>query len=168
MCECSAPHGHVAPVYDNSSEACGGLSGGPGSGVCGPRAAAPGNQPGAVGAAPVAASVAGLYQLLQDVVGLGVMAEDLQHPQDVTVRISQFEKALHFDVLLPVHPVSSHCLSVCLGNPPRLLILAPQRLRGNGLLTGVSRDGVDLCQCKQEAQLQSLRQIKSALPTTTS
>jgi len=44
--------------------------------------------------------VTGLDQLLQDVVGLGVMVQALQHPQDVTVRVPQLEKPLHLGVLL--------------------------------------------------------------------
>lgn len=96
------PHGHVASIDHHGSEAGVGLSLRAGSGSVVARAAASGHQLGAAGAAVVGASVAGLYQLLQNVVGLGVVAQALQHPHDVAVRVAQFEKAFHFGVLLLV------------------------------------------------------------------
>lgn len=148
-----SPHGHVASIYNHWSEASGRLPVWSRSGLAGTWAAASGHQLGTVRDAFVAggASVAGLYQLLQDVVGLGVMAEALQHPQDVTVRVSQLKKSLHFGMLLLVvhrgrwfRMLPRLCLlsTVCLGNPPRLLIVVPQHLHGNSLCFGT----VDRCQ----------------------
>lgn len=133
--------------------------------MSGTGAAASGHQLGAVWNTFVGASVAGLYQLLQDVVGLGVMTEALQHPQDVTVRVSQLEKSLHFGVLLlVVHrgcwfrmrvcPLLCLLRTVWLGNPLRLLILVHQRLHGDGLCFRADDRGekgrgqIHLCHCK--------------------
>lgn len=85
-----SPHGHVTAVYNHRSEACRGLSVRAAPGLAGTGAAASGHQLGAVWYAAVAvvASVAGLYQLLQDVVGLGVVVQALQHPPNVIGRVS--------------------------------------------------------------------------------
>lgn len=135
-CRLDSPHGHVAPVYHHRSEAGSRLllrsrsRSGSGSGLAGTRAAASGHQFGTVWDTFTAADVAGVYQLLQDVVGLGVVAEAVQHPQDVAVTVAQLEETLHFGVLLllMVHgrlgfTISGlHLLPLRL-HPPRLLLL---------------------------------------------
>lgn len=85
-----SPHGHVAAVYNHRSESSCRFSVRSRSGLAGAGAAASGHQLGAVWHAPVVvgASVARLYQLLQDVIGLGVVPETLQYPEDVAVRVS--------------------------------------------------------------------------------
>lgn len=88
----------------------------------------------------MSASVARLYQFLQNVIGLGIVAEALQHPQDVAVRVPQLEKPLHFGMLLVVvHagfcvlPLLCLLRTVWLGNPPCLFIVVHQCLHSNGL-----------------------------------
>lgn len=149
-----SPHGHIAPINDHRPEASSGVSvwirlegmAGGGAGLGG--TAASGDQLWAgcgasLGSSVVAAAVAGLDQLLQDIIGLGVVAQALQHAQDVTMGVAELEEALHFAVLV-VHTgsvgvsglnqclVYSRCssssflsgLSVWSGNPRRLLILS--------------------------------------------
>lgn len=99
-----SPHGHIASIYNHWSEASSWLSVWSGSGLTACGAAASGHQLGTVWDTfvVVSTSVAGLYQLLQDVIGLGVMVEALQHPEDVALRVPQLEESLHFGVLLLV------------------------------------------------------------------
>lgn len=97
--------------------------------MTGTRAGASGHQLGTVRDTFVAvsASVACLYQLLQDVIGLGIMAKALQHPQDVAVRVPQLEKPLHFGVVVHdgfcVLPLLCLLRTVWLGKPPRLFLV---------------------------------------------
>lgn len=155
-CKADSPHGHIASIYNHWSEASSWLSVWPWSGLAGTGAASSGHQFGTVWD-----SVAGFYQLLQDVIGLGVVMEALQHPQNITVRVSQLEETLHFSVLLlVVHgrlrfrmwglrvlPLLCLLRTVRLGNPPRLLILVHQCHHGNSLCFGT----VDRCQKMMEA-----------------
>ena len=67
---------------------------------------------GAVRLAGAGTLVAGFDELLQDVIGLGVMAEAVQHPQDVSVGVTQLQKTLHF-ALLPIHGSLRVCVCVC-------------------------------------------------------
>ncbi len=59
---------------------------------------------------------------------------------------------------------SAFCLTVWLGNPPRLLILVHQRLHGDGLYFGTvdrcqKEDGVNLCHCKHRKRRCGLRGV---------